>query len=1286
MHQETNSAQGQDIQTYLDTLRFLNESTDDYLYLTDFQTDRIYFSGPIYEKYNLNLLEKEYCSQKDWKDIIYDRDLPAFQENMAQIQSGTLLIHNMEYRLLDRQGNKIWISSRGKCQLDASGKPRLMIGRVSDMALARKVDLLTGLCNSTKLSEDMEGCLKERSVGYLLLFGVDNLKNINIKYGREFGNGILKMVAEVLERIVDPSLRIYRMDGDRFGVNLVGMDANGVIQLFERVRKEMANSCTMSAGAVSYGEKEEESSWRLYQYAESALDRAKTSGKNQLAFFSAHDFEKSLSMIDLQEEMRQSIQNNFGGFSLCYQPQMDGQTYQLLGAEALLRYQSPSRGMVDPTEFIPILEQSELICPVGKWAMETALCQCKRWREEIPHFHISVNLSYVQLKKEDFPQTVLQILDQIGLPGEALTLEVTESIQLQDYQWLNQIFCDWKKRGIRISVDDFGTGYSSLSHLKSIAIDEVKIDRCFVSGIQYSAYHCRLLHNIIELAHSAQIRICCEGVETEKELAVLKRMRPDVLQGFLFAKPFEKTQFEEVYMQENTSAYQERMVRHSSFQELEAEENQKAQTTDQEENFQAILEGMEDIVYVSDLDTYELYYLNSAGRRITGVQDYQGCKCYEILQGKDAPCEFCTNALLEKNGFHIWSFRNLFLKHHFILKDKLIHWNQKPARMEVAINMTEKEIISQYIKDKLDRQLSATECSDSPQSKTIPLCFSERMERSEKGVQPKLPMDGRSLDILKAVQLGLWTIRIDKQNGVCELFVDSTLCEILGFPNDRTPEECYHNWYNRINADYYDCVNFALDDMIHSKRLVQLEYTWHHPCEGEVTVQQFGIRVDDSDGMICLDGYLRLISGKDKIQFFPDTYHREIFEYHEGKKSIYFYTERKLLAGEEKEEYDFPECWIQSGMVHPHFVETFRAVFVQTRTNPERNGLELFLKTKSGSYEFFKIKTRRLGQEKPEANTVVVFLEPASQQRALELEYNRIYDFYHAILSETIAYVEVDLESGQLKAAGGLWESYRAEWEEGKECFCEPAFRSLDEVMIPEEREFLQSYLHMNLGKETLPGREHTQKCCFRRKIGEETRWVEMVLHTFQDHITGNMYALLYLRDIDVEKKRELAQEMAASRDPLTNVYNRRFFEREVLHYMTEEKNSHYGAMVVLDLDNFKRINDQFGHLKGDQALVRFSQILENVFSEKDLIGRLGGDEFLVFLKGVRHRNVLNRQLEQLFDALQDGEPFSLSCSVGIVFTQAKTFDYQTSVRQADIALYESKKRGKGQYFYFEDL
>ncbi len=1289
MYQGSNSAQGQDIQTYLDTLRFLNESTDDSLYLNDFQTGRIYFAGPIYEKYNLNLLGKESCSQKDWNDIVYDRDLPAYQETMDQIQSGRLLVHKMEYRLLDREGNKIWISSRGKCQLDVSGKPRLMIGRISDTALDRKVDSLTGLLNGAKLSEDMEICLEEHSGGYLLLFDVDNLKSINMKYGREFGDGILKIVTGALERVVDPSLRIYRLDGDRFGVNLVGKDTSTVIQIFEQVQKRVSNSCTVSAGAVSYGEKLDKSGRLLYQYAENALDRAKTRGKSQLAFFSSDDFKKSLSAIDLQEEMRQSVQNNFCGFSLCYQPQIDGQTYQLLGAEALLRYDSPSRGTVDPSEFVPILERSELICPVGQWVMETALHQCKIWREAIPRFHISVNLSYVQLKKEGFPQTVFQALDQIGLPGDALTLEVTESIQLQDYQWFNQIFCDWKKRGISISVDDFGTGYSSLSHMKNIEIDEIKVDRCFVSGIQHSAYHYRLLHHIIQLAHSAQIRVCCEGVESEDELVVLKRLHPNVLQGFLFAKPFEKTQFEEVYIQENSLAYQERLARDTGFQKLDAGGNRELQTTDPGENFQAMLEGMEDIVYVSDLDTYELYYLNPAGRRITGIHDYEGRKCYKVLQGKDAPCEFCTNSVLEKKGFHIWGFHNPFLKRHFILKDKLVSWNQKLARMEVAIDVTETEVISQYIKDKLDMERAAfnsTERSASSRDRTTPLCSLDWMERNEADTQPKEPMDCCYQDILKAVQLGVWMIHIDKQSGVCKMFADHTTCEILGFQNDRTPEERYRDWYNRINDGYYDYVNLALGNMIHSKRLGQLEYTWNHPSRGEVMVRLFGVRVDDSNGMICLDGYLRIISGVDKPRFFPDAYNSEIFEYNEAKRSIYFHTERKLLAGEEERENDFPECWIQSGMVHPHFVETFQAVFSHVQANPERDDLELFLKTKSGCYESFKIKTRRLGQEKPDANTIVVLLEPASQQRVLELEYNRVHDFYHAILSETIAYAEVDLESGQLKAAGGLWEFYQAECEKEKESFHQAVFRHLHEVMLPEEQERLHSYLNRNLEKTMFREGEHTKKCCFRRKIGEEFRWVEMVAHVFQDRITENMYALLYLRDIDVEKKRELAQELAASRDPLTNVYNRRFFEYEVLRYMTEGEGSRYGAMVVLDLDNFKTINDQSGHLQGDQVLVQFSQILKNTFRSKALVGRLGGDEFLVFLKGARQRNVLDRRMKELFDALKEVKQFSLSCSVGITFVQTETFNYKNSVRQADIALYKSKKRGKGQHCYFEDL
>ena len=150
-----------------------------------------------------------------------------------------------------------------------------------------------------------------------------------------------------------------------------------------------------------------------------------------------------------------------------------------------------------------------------------------------------MNVSYVQLRHEGITEKVLSLLKKMKLPGESLTLEVTESMQMQDYEYFNRIFYMWRKCGIHIAIDDFGTGYSSLGYLKSMEINEIKIDRYFVSRIQHSAYNYRLISNIIELAHSAQLRVCCEGVEEEEELLVLKDMEPDTLQGYLFAKPYE---------------------------------------------------------------------------------------------------------------------------------------------------------------------------------------------------------------------------------------------------------------------------------------------------------------------------------------------------------------------------------------------------------------------------------------------------------------------------------------------------------------------------------------------------------------------------------------------------------------------------------------------------------------------------------------------------------------------------------------------------------------------------
>lgn len=537
-----------DLESYLDLIQFLNEGTDDYFFVWNIPENRINFAGEIQQKCLLPQKENDGYTLQDFEDIIYARDREAMREQLSLIAEGQREICNIECRIVDKDGHTEWISCRGKSRLDEDGIPRWMMGRISWNALIRKSDALTGLFNGDKFMEDMQQCLEHNCAGHLLLLGIDNFKHINIKYGRTFGNHVLRKVTQILETHVEPSMNIYRLDGDRFAVALQGQGEDVVRELYEKVKEDLKDCCTISAGAFFCPGNSSEECGMIYQYAEAALDRAKEEGKNRLVFFSPDHYKKRLDTIRLLDEMRKDMKAGCENFYLQYQPLIDCRDFHVRGAEALLRYDSPINGKTGPTEFIPLLEQTKLICPVGEWVLETALKQCREWQKKIPDFHININISYAQLREDGISSRVLDLLNESGLPGEALTLEVTESMQLQDYQHFNKLFRRWKEYGINIAIDDFGTGYSSLSYLKSLEIDEIKIDRSFVTNIQNSSYNYRLLNNVIELAHSARIKVCCEGVETEEELLALESLKPDVLQGFFFARPCDREAFRENYV------------------------------------------------------------------------------------------------------------------------------------------------------------------------------------------------------------------------------------------------------------------------------------------------------------------------------------------------------------------------------------------------------------------------------------------------------------------------------------------------------------------------------------------------------------------------------------------------------------------------------------------------------------------------------------------------------------------------------------------------------------------
>lgn len=532
---------------YMDTLSILSESTDDYFYLWDLQSDRVWQFGRLAEKYDLEVSDTGYFMVEQWNSIVYRRDRNELARDFEMLKRGIKDRHNMDYRLTDRRGKKVWVNCHGTVQKDEKGNPMLLIGRVSEAALRYKVDSMTGLFNASKMQDDKEKIFSEMKTGFLMLLGVDNLKNINIMSGRERGNRVLKYVANALEDVIDGAHRIYRLDGDNFAVCIQGTKREEIQDIYNKIQASVNAECTLSAGVVAFENSTGRDFGSLYQYAEEALDKAKKAGKGRLEFFLEEDYQKRIEEIVLIEDLQRSMEKDCEGFSLVYQSQIKSGSHELHGAEALLRYDSPTRGRVMPNEFIPLLERTGMVCQVGLWVLKRALEQCREWRKKQPDFHISVNISYVQLMQPDILNQVLAILSESGVPGDALTLEVTESMQLHDPKYFNYIFSEWGNAGIGIAVDDFGTGYSNFAYLKNLNINEIKVDRCFVRDIHNSGYNYRLLHSIFTLAAESQIHICCEGVEEQAELQVLEELKPDLLQGYFFSKPCEKEQFERTY-------------------------------------------------------------------------------------------------------------------------------------------------------------------------------------------------------------------------------------------------------------------------------------------------------------------------------------------------------------------------------------------------------------------------------------------------------------------------------------------------------------------------------------------------------------------------------------------------------------------------------------------------------------------------------------------------------------------------------------------------------------------
>lgn len=534
----------------------LSASTDDYIFVGSMKTGVFRYPQAMVEEFGL---PGQVVTQAAafWGRLIHPHDEAYFLESNQDIADGREEYHNIEYRAKNLKGEWVWLRCRGRMIRDERGQPDLFAGFISNLGKKNLIDHMTGLYNKY----EFEGCIKKYlvdrrcvdNIGVMIL-DIDSFKNINDLYDRSFGDEVLRITAQKIASLLPANGMLYRLDGDEFGIILLDGDAQEGRELFAKLQNRFNRQqeyggrkyyCTLSAGYASYP-RDGGSYLELFKCATYSLEHSKIMGKNRMTVFSRDHLERRARRLELTELLRESVERGFTGFTVRYQPQVKTLTGELCGAEALTRWHSSKYGDVSSEEFIPLMEQSGLIIPLGRWVLQQAVAQCLEWCRYKPDFKISVNLSYLQLTGGDFIPYLRTTLEESGLEPSHIVMELTETYLAKAEENTLHMVAHMKDIGVQIAMDDFGVGYSSLVSLKSIPVDVVKIDRGFVQGITSDLFNATFIRSITELCHDVNREVCLEGVETEEEYRTVRGLGMEYIQGYYFGRPVSAREFEEL--------------------------------------------------------------------------------------------------------------------------------------------------------------------------------------------------------------------------------------------------------------------------------------------------------------------------------------------------------------------------------------------------------------------------------------------------------------------------------------------------------------------------------------------------------------------------------------------------------------------------------------------------------------------------------------------------------------------------------------------------------------------
>ena len=542
------------------------ESSSDVIFKADLEKDYIEFSENFHQILPdaLRVISGNFI--KKITEYVHPDDRRCFVRQVEQVLSDNLSSFSFDFRICRPGNTEIWIAVRGKSFRDTAYQSQMVVGTIvnlSDMSYFNDIleksagrNEVTDLPVRKRLVHDLGKVICDRNIqsAAIILIDIREFHTYNDRFGRATGDEILRGISDmIIERLPDSGSlyhinvdhfcilwpHAWRVQVENFMIFLQSESAKPIVIRNENIFVAYAMSAALFPSCGNTADE-------LLVNAEITLNKVKREKRKHYSIFIPSDKKELTDKLDFESQLSKSVLNTQDNFLLYYQPLFDAQTETLIGAEALLRWISPSEGIISPERVIAALEATGHMDGVGAWVLEKGISQCSQWLKEgvNPAFVLHINITAEDLMRPNYSLSVISLLSKYSLNPGNLILEITETSLMRSVSSCRQNLIRLRKAGIKISLDDFGTGYSSLNYLRELPVDEIKIDRAFLENIRKDRYNHSFISAMIILAHSIPRDVCIEGIETSEQAQTVRALNADVFQGFFFGRPVSTSEFE----------------------------------------------------------------------------------------------------------------------------------------------------------------------------------------------------------------------------------------------------------------------------------------------------------------------------------------------------------------------------------------------------------------------------------------------------------------------------------------------------------------------------------------------------------------------------------------------------------------------------------------------------------------------------------------------------------------------------------------------------------------------